>query len=117
MLGLPAAAGGNKKEQQVPLLACFWWGGAGGELVPYVGGGWGCIRGLAGAVALPTTLVVLSAGGMFSTLFVVPNNLFMLLLKNDTLLLFLQSPLYAVRRPCPSPRVVSGCPLSMITAQ
>lgn len=48
---------------------------------------------------------------------VVPNNLFMLLLKNDTLLLFPSKPsLCSEEATCPSQKVGVGMSLSMITA-
>ena len=74
MSGPPAEAGGNKKEQ-FPLLACSLVGrGLGVNLFPMWGEDRGVSRGLAGAVALRTTPVVLSAEGVFSTLFLLPTN-------------------------------------------
>ena len=104
MSGSPAEAGGNKKEQ-FPLLACSLVGrGLGVNVFPMWGEDRGVSRGLAGAVALRTTPVVLSAEGVFSTLFLLPTNYLHCFLKMIPRCSSLQSPLYAVKRPHAHPR-------------
>lgn len=96
---------GPLKEQQAPLLACSLVGrGLGVSLFPMWGEDRGVSRGLAGAVALPTAPVVLSAESMFSTLFLLPTTCLRCFLKMIPCYSSLQSPLYAVRRPHAHPR-------------